>query len=39
MAYRNENGYIRPANATTATTTGTTAGDSDRPVNRINLIF
>ncbi|CAF3048527.1 unnamed protein product [Rotaria sp. Silwood2] len=31
MAYRNENGFIRPTNTTvTATTTGTTTGDNDR---------
>jgi len=31
MAYRNENGFIRPANTTAAvTTTGATGGDNDR---------
>jgi len=34
MAYRNENGYMRPVNTTTsATTTGATAGDNERTVN------
>ncbi len=40
MAYRNENGFIRPVNTTTSTaTTGTTAGDNDRSVIRINFIL
>jgi hypothetical protein len=40
MAYRNENGYMRPVNTTTsATTTGATAGDNERTVNWINFIF
>ena len=37
MAYRNENGFIRPANTTAAitTTSGATGGDTDRSVNLI----
>jgi hypothetical protein len=34
MAYRNENGYIRPVNTMApVTTTGTASGDTDRSVN------
>jgi hypothetical protein len=38
MAYRNENGYIRPVNTMApVTTTGTASGDTDRSVNWINI--